>query len=157
MVEEKTLGVGCGVEETLWNKWVPKKVNVFMWRTLKGKLPVHEKLDKRGIDLDSLLCPTCDDMLQSCSHCLVMCNFAGSVWEKVFSWWKVGVGNAFSIEELFSFNGNVNMPSHSPRMWQGVIWTSGCDLQYACIRYILFSHVFLAAFAQGIVVLGLDG
>ena len=79
MVEEKTLGVGSGVEATIWNKWVPKKVNIFVWRALKGRLLVREELDKRGIDLDSLLCPSCGDVVELCSHCLVMCNFAMSI------------------------------------------------------------------------------
>ncbi|GJR34791.1 RNA-directed DNA polymerase, eukaryota, reverse transcriptase zinc-binding domain protein [Tanacetum coccineum] len=59
-----------------------------MARALKGRLPVREELDKRGIDLDSILCPSCGDIVESCSHCLVMCNFAMSVWEKIFNWWK---------------------------------------------------------------------
>ncbi|GKC47095.1 protein chromatin remodeling 4, partial [Tanacetum coccineum] len=104
---------------------VPKKVNIFVWRALQGRLPVREELDKRGIDLDTLLCPSCGDMVELCFHCLVMCNFAMSVWEKIYSWWKIGVVNAFSIEEFFSSNGNANIPSHSSRMWQAVIWTSG--------------------------------
>ncbi|GJU25984.1 transposon TX1 [Tanacetum coccineum] len=62
MVEEKILNVDTGVDATIWNKWVPEKVNIFVWRTLKRRLPVREELDKRGIDLDSLLCPSCGDM-----------------------------------------------------------------------------------------------
>ncbi|GKC30515.1 reverse transcriptase domain, reverse transcriptase zinc-binding domain protein [Tanacetum coccineum] len=99
---------------------VPKKVNIFVWRALKGRLAVREELDKRGIDLDSLLCPSCGDMVESCSHCVAMCNFARSVWEKIFGWWKIGNVNAFSIEEFFSFNGNANVPSLSSKMWQAV-------------------------------------
>ncbi|GJQ91895.1 hypothetical protein Tco_0003034 [Tanacetum coccineum] len=56
---------------------------------------------------------------------LVLCDMAMSVWERVYSWWKIGNVNAFSIDELFSFNENVNIPSHSSSLWQAVIWTSG--------------------------------
>ncbi|GJV65476.1 reverse transcriptase domain, reverse transcriptase zinc-binding domain protein [Tanacetum coccineum] len=98
------------------------------WRwTLQenSRLPVREELDKRGIDLDSLLCPSCGDVVESCSYYLVMCNFARSVWEKIFGWWKIGNVNAFSIEEFFSLNGNANVPSLLSKMWQAVIWTFG--------------------------------
>ncbi|GJS75873.1 reverse transcriptase domain, reverse transcriptase zinc-binding domain protein [Tanacetum coccineum] len=44
---------------------------------------------------------------------------------KIYCWWKIRVVNAFSIEEFFSSNGNANVPSHSYRIWQAVIWTSG--------------------------------
>ncbi|GKG08306.1 putative ribonuclease H-like domain-containing protein, partial [Tanacetum coccineum] len=49
LVEEKTLSVASEDEATIWNKWVPKKVNIFVWRALQGRLPVREELDKRGI------------------------------------------------------------------------------------------------------------
>ncbi|GJZ47895.1 putative RNA-directed DNA polymerase, eukaryota, reverse transcriptase zinc-binding domain protein [Tanacetum coccineum] len=116
LVEEKILDVNNGGDATIWNKWVPKKVNIFVWRALKGRLPVHEELDKRGIDLDSILCPSCGDIVESCSHCLVMCNFAMSVWEKIFNWWKIGNVNAFSIKEFFYSNGNANIPNRSSRL-----------------------------------------
>ncbi|GKA96589.1 hypothetical protein Tco_0818684 [Tanacetum coccineum] len=54
-----------------------------------------------------------------------MCNFAMSVWEKNYRWWKIGYVNAFSIEEFFSSNRNASIPSHSSRLWQAVLWTSG--------------------------------
>nr|GEU57038.1 reverse transcriptase domain, reverse transcriptase zinc-binding domain protein [Tanacetum cinerariifolium] len=81
--------------------------------------------DKRGIDLDLLLCPSCNSVVESWAHCLVLCNFAKSVWEKIHSWWKIGNVNAFSLEEIFSRNGNANIPSHSSKLWQVVIWTAG--------------------------------
>ena len=104
---------------------MPKKVNIFVWRALKGRLPVREELDKRGVDLDSVLCPCCDSAVESCAHSLVLCDLAMSVWEKIFCWWKVGNVNAFSIDELFSSNGNVNVPGISSRFWQVVRWTAG--------------------------------
>ncbi|GJU60508.1 reverse transcriptase domain, reverse transcriptase zinc-binding domain protein, partial [Tanacetum coccineum] len=56
------------------------QVNVFVWRVLHGRILVCVKLDKIGIDLDSLLCPCCDDSVESCDHSLVTCNVAKS-WE----------------------------------------------------------------------------
>ncbi|GJZ25323.1 reverse transcriptase domain, reverse transcriptase zinc-binding domain protein [Tanacetum coccineum] len=125
MVKEKTLRIENGGQETLWNKCVPKKVNIFVWKALKGRLPVREELDKRGIDLDSTSCSCCDSVAESCVHSLVLCNFSMSVWEKVFSWWKLRSVNAFSIGELFYSNGNVDIPNCSILLWQAVIWTSG--------------------------------
>ncbi|GJS03504.1 reverse transcriptase domain, reverse transcriptase zinc-binding domain protein [Tanacetum coccineum] len=90
LVEEKILNMESGGEATTGNNWVPKKVNVFVWKALKGRLPVREELDKRGIDLNT----------------------------------KIGIVNAFSIGKFFCSNGNANVPSHSSKMWQAVIWTS---------------------------------
>ncbi|GKD26040.1 RNA-directed DNA polymerase, eukaryota, reverse transcriptase zinc-binding domain protein, partial [Tanacetum coccineum] len=125
LVEEKILHLENGGHETLWNRLVPKKVNIFAWMALKGRLPVRVELDKRGIDLDSVLCPCCNDIVETCAHCLVTCDLAMSVWVKVFNSWRVGSVNAFSIDELFSSNGSVNVPTFLARVWQAVIWTSG--------------------------------
>ncbi|GKC67468.1 reverse transcriptase domain, reverse transcriptase zinc-binding domain protein [Tanacetum coccineum] len=89
-----------------------------------GRLPVRVELDKRGVDLDSVLCPCCNDMVETCAHSLITCDLARSVWEKSFNWWKVGGVNAFSIDEFFSSNGNVNVPIFLASVWQAVIWAT---------------------------------
>ncbi|GJS50291.1 reverse transcriptase domain, reverse transcriptase zinc-binding domain protein [Tanacetum coccineum] len=125
LVEEKILHMDSGGHETLWNKLVPKKANIFVWRALKGRLLVCVELDRRGIDLDSVLCPSCNDIVETCAHCLVTCDLVMNIWERVFSWWKVGCVNAFSIDEFFSSNGGINMTNYISRVWQAVIWSTG--------------------------------
>ena len=124
MIEEKVQSSVNGGQETRWNKLVPKKVNIFVWRPLRGKLPVRVELDRRGVDLDSVLCPCCNNIVETCAHSLITCDLARSVWDKTFNWWKVGVVNAFSMDEFFSSNGNVNVPILLARVWQAVIWTT---------------------------------
>ncbi|GKB51716.1 retrovirus-related pol polyprotein from transposon TNT 1-94, partial [Tanacetum coccineum] len=57
LFEEKILVLDNRGRETIWNKLVSKKVNIFVWRALRGRLPVRVELDIRGVDLDSVLCP----------------------------------------------------------------------------------------------------
>ncbi|GKB75879.1 RNA-directed DNA polymerase, eukaryota, reverse transcriptase zinc-binding domain protein [Tanacetum coccineum] len=109
LIEEKILQVENDGHDTCWNKLVPKKVNVFVWRAIKGRLMVRLELKRRGIDLDLVLCVCCNDSVETCTHCIVTCDLAMSVWTKLFNWWKVGNVNAFTIEELFSRNGNVDV------------------------------------------------
>ena len=47
LVEEKNLQVESGSQETIWIKLAPNKVNIFVWRALKGRLPVRVELDRR--------------------------------------------------------------------------------------------------------------
>ena len=75
--------------------------------------------------MDSVLCPSCNNSVESCAHSLVTCDLAMSVWENIFNWWKMGMVNAFSIDEFFSSYGNVNVPGTFSRVWQAVIWSSG--------------------------------
>lgn len=51
MIDDKVLGEDGGFLETLWNKTVPRKVNIFMWRLRQEKLPVRVVLGRMGIDL----------------------------------------------------------------------------------------------------------
>ena len=121
----KILELDIGGQETIWNKLVPKKVNIFVWRALRGRLLVRVELDRRGVDLDSVLCPSCKSFVETCTHSLITCDLAMGVWDKIFNWWKVGIVNAFSLDEFFSSNGNVNVPIYFSRVWQAVIWTTG--------------------------------
>ncbi|GJW41017.1 reverse transcriptase domain, reverse transcriptase zinc-binding domain protein [Tanacetum coccineum] len=93
-------------------------------RALRGRLPVRVELDRRGIDLDSVLYPSCNDSVETCAHSLITCDLARSVWDKTFNWWKVGGFNAFSVDEVFSLNGNINVPIFFARVWQAVLWTT---------------------------------
>ncbi|GJZ59590.1 RNA-directed DNA polymerase, eukaryota, reverse transcriptase zinc-binding domain protein [Tanacetum coccineum] len=125
LIEEKFLITDNGGQEKLWNKLVPKKVNIFIWRALRGIIPVRVELDKRGVDLDSILCPSCDNIVETCAYCLITCDLAMSVWVKIFNWWNVGIVNAFTIDEVFSSNGNINVPYYYSHVWKAVIWTTG--------------------------------
>nr|GEV41033.1 RNA-directed DNA polymerase, eukaryota, reverse transcriptase zinc-binding domain protein [Tanacetum cinerariifolium] len=71
LIEDKVLHVEGRGQETLWNNLVPKKVNIFMWRALRGRLPVRVELDKSEIDLDSVLCPCCNNMVETSTYSLV--------------------------------------------------------------------------------------
>nr|GEZ09993.1 putative ribonuclease H protein At1g65750 family [Tanacetum cinerariifolium] len=125
MVEEKTLNEENAEDETRWNRLVPKKVNIFVWRAIIGKLPVRVGLDKRGIDLDTILCPCCGDIVESCDHSLILCNMAMSVWEKILNWWKLGMVDAFTIRDMFSHDGGDNFHNYSRMLWQVVTWSTG--------------------------------
>ncbi|GKC83736.1 hypothetical protein Tco_1139453 [Tanacetum coccineum] len=88
---EKVLRVENGVHETLWNKLVPKKVNVFAWRALRGRIPL--------------------------SH---VC-FGDECVDQILQLVKGGGVNSFTIEEVFLHSGGVNVPISLSRVWQAVI------------------------------------
>nr|GEY04960.1 reverse transcriptase domain, reverse transcriptase zinc-binding domain protein [Tanacetum cinerariifolium] len=73
------------VNKTLWNNRVPRKVNVFVWLALYGRLYVRVKLDKKGIDLDTLFFPGYDNVVESLDHCLVLCENVINVWDMIFA------------------------------------------------------------------------
>ncbi|XP_071705014.1 uncharacterized protein [Rutidosis leptorrhynchoides] len=69
------------------NTLVPKKVEVFIWRAKRVRLPVLSELDKRGIDLHSVLCPLCDKDVETVDHSILSCSHVWVIWERVREWW----------------------------------------------------------------------
>ena len=53
----KTMG---RTQQNFWNKWIPKKHNIFIWRLIRHRVPTRKKLTEMGIDVHSTLCPLCD-------------------------------------------------------------------------------------------------
>ncbi|GJT89434.1 RNA-directed DNA polymerase, eukaryota, reverse transcriptase zinc-binding domain protein, partial [Tanacetum coccineum] len=53
---------------TRWNRCVPIKVNIFLWRLVLNKLATRVNLGRKGIDVDSTLCPICGDDVETVNH-----------------------------------------------------------------------------------------
>ncbi|GJW86733.1 RNA-directed DNA polymerase, eukaryota, partial [Tanacetum coccineum] len=63
--------------ETRWVKFIPIKVKVFSWRARRDRLPTRVNLSRRGVFVDSQMCPLCnaameDDWQEICSFFLGM-------------------------------------------------------------------------------------
>ncbi|GKC01005.1 RNA-directed DNA polymerase, eukaryota, reverse transcriptase zinc-binding domain protein, partial [Tanacetum coccineum] len=76
--------------KSVWNTWVPRKVNVCAWRVAMDRLPTRENLLRRGlINLDSSSCFFCGSDVESKEHCFLSCPKIKLIWLKIWSWWKV--------------------------------------------------------------------
>ncbi|GKC21915.1 RNA-directed DNA polymerase, eukaryota, reverse transcriptase zinc-binding domain protein [Tanacetum coccineum] len=72
--------------ETRWNRFVSKKVNVFIWWALRDRLPTRWNLSRRGVEIASITCPICDNGIETSYHTLWVCSLATSLWIRVFKW-----------------------------------------------------------------------
>ncbi|XP_071694565.1 uncharacterized protein [Rutidosis leptorrhynchoides] len=106
--------------ETLRNNLVPKKIEVFVWRALKKRLPTRVELNKRGINLHSVRCPVCDDGLESVDHALFDCKFTSDVWSRVLKWWNFNP--ITSSSELLRGKSSLDMSPLGLKIWQAVEW-----------------------------------
>nr|GEW73890.1 RNA-directed DNA polymerase, eukaryota [Tanacetum cinerariifolium] len=88
---------------TRWNRFLPKKVNIFIWRALRDRLPTRWNLSGRGIDLDSLYCSTCDASNETIDHTLFFCSLASSVSHRVFAWLDLQIPNPSNIHDFFGW------------------------------------------------------
>ncbi|GKC55847.1 RNA-directed DNA polymerase, eukaryota, reverse transcriptase zinc-binding domain protein [Tanacetum coccineum] len=70
-----------------WNNWIPRKVNVMVWKASFNRLATRPNLIARGVGLSSSMCPLCDAETENIKHILVKCHPVGMLWKKIWSWW----------------------------------------------------------------------
>ncbi|XP_071700405.1 uncharacterized protein [Rutidosis leptorrhynchoides] len=86
----------------------------------KEDIAVLVKLDKKGIDIDSVLCPNCTNVGESVDHCLVSCSNAALIWNKVLRWWNINC-NSSSIDDLFALS-PLGSNTQCKIIWEGITW-----------------------------------
>jgi ribonuclease HI len=72
----------------LWKLKVPNKVKIFLWRVLRGCLPVRARLSSKGVQCDTK-CPCCGEYEENEWHCFVGCMTAQEVWMGTECWQEV--------------------------------------------------------------------
>ncbi|XP_071712477.1 uncharacterized protein [Rutidosis leptorrhynchoides] len=113
--------VSCG---TIRNTLVPKKVELFVWRARKGRLPTLPELDKRRIDLNSVRCPICDGDIESLDHSLISCKLAKDILDKIFAWLGMGSTTYNNVRDLLNGDSGHNFSGLGKSIWQGILWAS---------------------------------
>ncbi|XP_071685549.1 uncharacterized protein [Rutidosis leptorrhynchoides] len=91
-------------EETVCIKSIPKKINIFIWRVKQGRISTRVELDKRGIDLDSIIYPLCNSHVETVEHVLIHCPASSQVWMLVLHWWNLHQIPVTNMEDAISTN-----------------------------------------------------
>ncbi|KAL4585556.1 hypothetical protein LXL04_010179 [Taraxacum kok-saghyz] len=92
------------VQQNHWNKWVPKKHNIFVWRFIRDRIPTRRKLVDMGIDIPTSLCPLCERREETLAHLFFECDLSSQLWSKLGVWWAVQTPSFSTGEELMSWS-----------------------------------------------------
>ncbi|GJS77776.1 RNA-directed DNA polymerase, eukaryota [Tanacetum coccineum] len=76
-------------EPTRWVKFIPIKINIFVWRSRRDCLPTRHNLVHKGVVLESTSCPVCLSGLEDVHHILFRCSLAQEVLHRVCRWWEM--------------------------------------------------------------------
>ncbi|KAJ9558860.1 LOW QUALITY PROTEIN: hypothetical protein OSB04_013474 [Centaurea solstitialis] len=112
-----------GEERTVWAPFVPKKVNVFIWRLRRGRIPTRVALDKMGIDLNSVLCPRCGESIEDIDHAFIKCREVNRLWSRVGKWWNKPTSGVDSVAQFLQEDDNLIQSLKDKAWWVGVKWT----------------------------------
>nr|GEU95336.1 ARID DNA-binding domain-containing protein [Tanacetum cinerariifolium] len=103
-----------------WNRSVPIKVNIFLWRLSLNKLPSRINFGIKGIDIGSVLCLICLDDVESVNHLFFSCELAKSLWDLLAKWWELDILICANILEWYAWLDSLNVPSKVSTFLEGV-------------------------------------
>ncbi|GKF61568.1 RNA-directed DNA polymerase, eukaryota, reverse transcriptase zinc-binding domain protein, partial [Tanacetum coccineum] len=87
-------------------KWslAPNGFSVASARKLNlDKLPSMVNMERKGIDIDSLLCPMCGDHVENVDHLFFSYGMARELWRLLARWCDLDIPSVASIAEWFSW------------------------------------------------------
>ncbi|GKA24778.1 RNA-directed DNA polymerase, eukaryota, partial [Tanacetum coccineum] len=96
--DHRLLGVN---QKTRWLKEVPKKINILAWKVRFDLLPTRLNLSRRGVEIQSIVCPTCNKEVESSSHIFFVCSLARDIYRKIASWWELTYSVFYTYEDWF--------------------------------------------------------
>ncbi|GJZ11662.1 RNA-directed DNA polymerase, eukaryota, reverse transcriptase zinc-binding domain protein [Tanacetum coccineum] len=108
--------------KTLWNKCVPIKVNILAWKIKIEALLTRFNISRRGIDIDSILCPICECGVESARHVFFSCSLVRQIVRKVCSWWDIIHIDVNSYVEWVNWMNSLCLKSKSKLMIEGVFY-----------------------------------
>nr|GEX95595.1 RNA-directed DNA polymerase, eukaryota [Tanacetum cinerariifolium] len=111
-------------DATRWVKYIPVKVNVFVWRARLDRLPTRGNLVSRGVFLDSSLCPVCGLALEDVQHVFFRCDMAKLVFNRICRWWDLHWVDVSSFEDWDVWFGSIRLSSKLKIMLEGVFYLS---------------------------------
>ncbi|GJT48903.1 RNA-directed DNA polymerase, eukaryota, reverse transcriptase zinc-binding domain protein [Tanacetum coccineum] len=97
--------------KTRWIKAVPKKVNIHAWRVKMDNLLMRFNLSRRGMDLDSIFCPTCNVAVETTSHIFFDCSMVKDIYKRIASWWDINILATSTYEEGWAWFMTLRLPT----------------------------------------------
>lgn len=88
------------------SKAIPLKIKCFIWKVCLGRIPVQTNLTKRGILVQSTLCPLCNTSQETVDHMLVGCSIAVEVKDWILKWCGIHDMKVNNVNGFFNFVAN---------------------------------------------------
>ncbi|GJT69861.1 RNA-directed DNA polymerase, eukaryota [Tanacetum coccineum] len=108
--------------KTRWVKVVPIKINVMTWKFRFDFLPTRLNLSRRGLELQSILCPNCNKEVESTSHIFFACSMVRDLYRKIASCWELSYSEFDSYDDWLDWFHVLRLHSKHRDMLEGVFY-----------------------------------
>ena len=96
-------------------------------------------MDKIGLDLDSLLCPRCGEVVETIDHALVTCSEVKLLWHLIGKWWKRALEEVNTIQDVLQVDNSNSRYGGRDEVWTAVTW---------CVMYFIWNHRYSLVFKK---------
>ena len=107
-------------EPTRWIKYIPIKVNIFVWRARRDFLPTRANLNRRGVILESSLCSVCHSEEEDINHVLFRCEVAQIIVRRICRWWDLDWHDIKSFSDWLNWFSSIRLSTKVKNMLEGV-------------------------------------
>ncbi|GJW88402.1 RNA-directed DNA polymerase, eukaryota, reverse transcriptase zinc-binding domain protein [Tanacetum coccineum] len=114
-----------GNKKTRWIKEVPIKINIHAWKVSMDGLPTRFNLSRRGVEIDSIMCPLCDGHAESSSHLFFSCKNFCDTMQQVSRWWELDFRELHSYDEWLDWMLSIRLSSKLKKVFEGlcyIVW-----------------------------------
>ncbi|KAJ9553756.1 hypothetical protein OSB04_017801 [Centaurea solstitialis] len=94
------LSIPSNSNRRFWNKWLPPRVNCFIWRLFLNRIPTRSNLSSRGVTLSSTTCPLCHGEEEKEDHLFYACPMVKIVWNWFLEWVGITEGVHTTLDQL---------------------------------------------------------
>nr|GEY11047.1 retrotransposon protein, putative, Ty1-copia subclass [Tanacetum cinerariifolium] len=152
--------------KTHWIKAVLIKVNIHAWKVRLDCLPTRFNLSRRGVDIQSILCPNRGTFEESSSCIFFSCYLAREIYGKIATWLDFSVSEFGSYEEwelrsMFEKQAGVErfdliQTFHACKLEEGksvsqyVLKLKGYVEQLECLGYVLQQNLSVGLILNGL-------
>ncbi|GJS25756.1 RNA-directed DNA polymerase, eukaryota, reverse transcriptase zinc-binding domain protein [Tanacetum coccineum] len=111
-----------GTTKTRWIKTVPIKINIHAWKVKNDCLPTRFNISRRGMDIDSILCPICESTGESSKHLFFSCSFVKDIMRKVTRWWDIDYKELESYDDWLEWMMSLRIQSNQKKVFEGICY-----------------------------------
>nr|GEY98637.1 RNA-directed DNA polymerase, eukaryota [Tanacetum cinerariifolium] len=109
-------------DATRWVKYIPIKINVFVWRARLDRLPT------RRVVLDSSLCPLTGLVPEDTHHVLFRCDTVKLIFRRIFRWWDLDWHDLLSFSDCNAWFSAIRLSSRIKLIFEGVFYVAWLHL-----------------------------